>query len=181
MVFGVPNVGKSSLINALRGVHMRKKRVLQVAPEAGLTKNVHERIRVCNSPAVYLFDTPGIMNPRIATMDVGMRLASCGRFWNVHTKYHEFNLLQQFFFTIASFKDHLVGEESVVDYLLFWLNKNEEFGYVDSLGLEAPTDNVTELLFYMCVQRNLRRKIRHVDGNFFFPPSKYQGYLNTYF
>jgi hypothetical protein len=72
-------------------------------------------------------------------------------------------------FTIASFKDHLVGEESVVDYLLFWLNKNEEFGYVDSLGLEAPTDNVTELLFYMCVQRNLRRKIRHVDGNVFFP------------
>ncbi|XP_046464460.1 mitochondrial GTPase 1-like [Daphnia pulex] len=143
MVFGVPNVGKSSLINALRGVHMRKKRVLQVAPEAGLTKNVHERIRVCNSPAVYLFDTPGIMNPRIATMDVGMRLASC-----------------------ASFKDHLVGEESVVDYLLFWLNKNEEFGYVDSLGLEAPTDNVTELLFYMCVQRNLRRKIRHVDGTY---------------
>ena len=86
MVFGVPNVGKSSLINALRGVHMRKKRVLQVAPEAGLTKNVHERIRVCNSPAVFLFDTPGIMNPRISSMDVGMRLASCGLFLYLRSK-----------------------------------------------------------------------------------------------
>ncbi len=66
----------------------------------------------------------------------------------------------------ASFKDHLVGEETVVDYLLFWLNKNEEFGYVSSLGLEAPTDNVTELLFHIAVQRNLRQKIRHVEGNF---------------
>lgn len=78
MAFGVPNVGKSSLINALRGVHMRKRGGLQVAPEAGLTKNIHERIRVCNSPAVYLFDTPGIMNPKISTMDIGMRLAACG-------------------------------------------------------------------------------------------------------
>lgn len=57
---------------------MRKKGSLLVAPEAGHTKNVHERIRVCFSPAVYLFDTPGIMNPQISTMETGMRLASCG-------------------------------------------------------------------------------------------------------
>lgn len=143
MAFGVPNVGKSSLINALRGVHMRKRGSLQVAPEAGLTKNVHERIRVCNSPAVYLFDTPGIMNPKISSMDIGMRLASC-----------------------ASFKDHLVGEEVVVDYLLYWLNKNDEFGYVSSLGLEAPNDNTMEVLFHIAVQRNLRKKMRQVEGTY---------------
>ena len=80
MVIGVPNVGKSSLINALRGVHMKKKSRLLVAPEAGLTKSVHERIRVSISPSVYLVDTPGIMNPRIDTLDSGMRLASCGLF-----------------------------------------------------------------------------------------------------
>lgn len=78
MVVGVPNVGKSSLINALRAVHMRKPSSLQVAPEAGLTKNVHEKIRVSISPAMYLFDTPGIMNPNINTMETGLRLASCG-------------------------------------------------------------------------------------------------------
>lgn len=91
MVFGVPNVGKSSLINALRGVHMRKKGTLQVAPEAGLTKNVHERIRVSTSPAVFLFDTPGIMNPQISTMDTGMRLASCG--WYPYYHFVKFGLI----------------------------------------------------------------------------------------
>lgn len=78
MVIGVPNVGKSSLINALRGVHMRKRHSLQVGPTAGVTKSVHEKMRVCMSPAVYLLDTPGIMNPNINGMDTGMRLAACG-------------------------------------------------------------------------------------------------------
>ena len=164
MVFGVPNVGKSSLINALRGVHMRKRSTLQVAPEAGLTKNVHERIRVSNSPAVYLFDTPGIMNPQISTMDIGMRLASCGLcyiFYSSVAKKRSWLHLSSY---IASFKDHLVGEETVADYLLYWLNKNEEFYYVSSLGLTAPNDNITEVLLHIAVQRNLRRKIRHVEG-----------------
>ena len=81
MVIGVPNVGKSSLINALRGTHLRKRHSLIVAPYAGVTKNVHERIRVSISPSVYLLDTPGIMNPNINSMDTGMRLASCGQYY----------------------------------------------------------------------------------------------------
>jgi mitochondrial GTPase 1 len=79
MVIGVPNVGKSSLINALRGSHLRKKHVLQVAPIAGLTKAVHQEIRICNNPEVFLLDTPGIMNPSIDNMETGMRLAACGK------------------------------------------------------------------------------------------------------
>jgi len=143
MVIGVPNVGKSSLINALRGTHLRKRHSLIVAPYAGVTKNVHERIRVSISPSVYLLDTPGIMNPNINSMDTGMRLASC-----------------------ATFKDHLVGEEIVADYLLYLLNKNQEFGYVSALGLETPTDNIHELMIHIAVQRNLRLKIRDSQGSY---------------
>lgn len=72
-------------------------------------------------------------------------------------------------YLIATFKDHLVGEETVADYLLYWLNKNEEFGYVAALELPAPTDNVTELLFQVAVKRDLRKRIRDVDGNSFMP------------
>lgn len=78
MVLGVPNVGKSSLINALRGVHLKKPSVLAVAPEAGLTKSVHEKLRVYGNPPVYLYDTPGIMNPNIDSPETGMKLACCG-------------------------------------------------------------------------------------------------------
>lgn len=56
---------------------MKKRGALAVAPTAGVTKAVHERMRVSNSPAVYLFDTPGIMNPNINSMETGMRLAVC--------------------------------------------------------------------------------------------------------
>lgn len=62
MVLGVPNVGKSLLINSLRGVHIRKRHSLTAAPYGGITKSVHERISVSVSPTVYLLDTPGIMN-----------------------------------------------------------------------------------------------------------------------
>lgn len=141
MVVGVPNVGKSSLINALRGVHMRKRHVLQVGPVAGLTKSVHQEIRVCEKPAVYLLDTPGIMNPNINNMETGMRLATC-----------------------ASFKDHLVGEDFVANYLLYWLNRNEEFDYVAALGLSQPTDNIHEILLHIASQRNCFHKIRLSDG-----------------
>lgn len=51
-----------------------------------------------------------------------------------------------------------------MDYLLYWLNKNDEFGYVSSLGLEAPNDNTMEVLFHIAVQRNLRKKMRQVEG-----------------
>ena len=84
MVIGVPNVGKSSLINALRGTHMKKRHSLQVAPFAGVTKSVHEKLRVFSNPPVFLLDTPGIMNPNIGSLDTGMRLASCG---SLYSKY----------------------------------------------------------------------------------------------
>lgn len=79
MVLGVPNVGKSSIINALRGVHLKKPSVLAVAPEAGLTKSVHEKLKVYSNPPVFLYDTPGIMNPNIEYPETGMKLACCGK------------------------------------------------------------------------------------------------------
>lgn len=64
----------------------------------------------------------------------------------------------------ASFKDHLVGEEVVADYLLYRMNKNGEFGYVSSLGLAAPCDNIHEILVRLAVNNNLRQRVRHFEG-----------------
>ncbi|MEM9347936.1 MAG: ribosome biogenesis GTPase YlqF [Planctomycetota bacterium] len=70
LVVGIPNVGKSTLINALRG-----KRVANVGDEPAVTKG-NQEIDLKNG--VVLIDTPGILWPKFEDEDVGYRLAVSG-------------------------------------------------------------------------------------------------------
>ncbi len=70
MIVGVPNVGKSSLINALVGA---KK--ASVAPKPGHTKGL-QRINIAEK--FDLFDTPGILWHKFEDPEVGKRLAFLG-------------------------------------------------------------------------------------------------------
>ena len=124
MVIGVPNVGKSTFINAVRWAHTKKKgRAVSVGDKAGVTRSVSNRIKVDNNPPVYIVDTPGILMPKVPDIENGMRLALC-----------------------SCVPDHLVGEENMADYLLYWLNKRKNFSYVDVFGLDEPVDNVLVFL-----------------------------------
>ena len=54
MIMGIPNVGKSSLINALRSSNLKKRKAAKVAPEPGVTKHVMEKIKVvCFNVALF--------------------------------------------------------------------------------------------------------------------------------
>uniref|UniRef100_A0A8C9DP03 Mitochondrial ribosome associated GTPase 1 n=1 Tax=Prolemur simus TaxID=1328070 RepID=A0A8C9DP03_PROSS len=75
MVIGVPNVGKSSLINSLRRQHLRKGKAARVGGEPGITRAVMSRIQVCEQPLVFLLDTPGVLAPRIESVETGLKLA----------------------------------------------------------------------------------------------------------
>jgi ribosome biogenesis GTPase A len=70
LVCGVPNVGKSTLINTLMG-----KRATKTGDEAGITK-VEQRLALASD--VYLFDTPGMLWPRIIVDKSGYNLAASG-------------------------------------------------------------------------------------------------------
>lgn len=59
MIIGVPNVGKSSLINMLRSRNLRIKHALPVGAVAGVTRSLMTKIRINNDPIIFMYDTPG--------------------------------------------------------------------------------------------------------------------------
>ncbi|OBS72661.1 hypothetical protein A6R68_12739 [Neotoma lepida] len=88
MVVGVPNVGKSSLINSLRRQHLRTGTVL----------------------------------------------------------------------------DHLVGEETMADYLLYTLNRHGLFRYVQHYGLTSACDHIEWVLKNVAVKLGKTRKVKVLTG-----------------
>lgn len=70
MIVGVPNVGKSSLINRLTG-----KRSALTGDKPGVTKG---KQWLTLQSGMQLLDTPGILWPKFEDPDVGLDLAFCG-------------------------------------------------------------------------------------------------------
>ena len=70
LICGIPNVGKSTLINTLLG-----KRSAKTGDEAGITRN-EQRLALADD--FYLYDTPGMLWPRIVVPESGFNLAASG-------------------------------------------------------------------------------------------------------
>uniref|UniRef100_A0A0E0MF68 CP-type G domain-containing protein n=1 Tax=Oryza punctata TaxID=4537 RepID=A0A0E0MF68_ORYPU len=104
MVVGVPNVGKSALINSIhRIVTSRfpvqdKNKRATVGPLPGVTQDI-AGYKIASQPSIYVLDTPGVLVPSIPDMETGLKLALTG-----------------------AVKDSVVGEERIAKYLLSLLN-----------------------------------------------------------
>ena len=69
MIIGIPNVGKSTLIN-----YLAKKSLTDVANKPGLTKNVRW-VKINN---LEILDTPGILEPQYENKQKALNLALIG-------------------------------------------------------------------------------------------------------
>jgi ribosome biogenesis GTPase A len=111
MILGIPNVGKSTLMNALAG-----KVLAKVGNEPAVTKN-QQRIRL--GDGMYLSDTPGILWPRMEDQNSGYRLAISGAIRNTAMEYEDVALYAAAFL-LQAYPDALLAR-----YKLKELPRNE--------------------------------------------------------
>lgn len=145
LVMGIPNVGKSTVINRLRNVFLQKSgKATKIGSLAGVTRSVLEKIKICDNPKkIYLYDTPGILEHSFhrletnADIEAMMRCAVCG---NISEK--------------------VLEAELTADYLLYWMNKMANYQYVEWFGMDKPTNDITELLTYGAIKFNFFEKRR---------------------
>ncbi|RKP08173.1 P-loop containing nucleoside triphosphate hydrolase protein [Thamnocephalis sphaerospora] len=140
MVVGMPNVGKSSIINALRRQGLGRGKAAVTGAQPGVTRTVAGTVKVLDNPEVHLLDTPGVMIPHIEDPITSLKVAVTG-----------------------GIRDHLADEEMMADYLLFRLNQLGNAGYTTVLGLESPTDDVHRLLMHVAARIGAIRRGGEVD------------------
>ena len=149
VVVVMPNVGKSSIINLLRGNMANKTRkgkrkfgkrnliyrsnVAKTGALPGLTRSLSP-IKISREPPVYLYDSPGIMIPRIESEDIGMRLALAG-----------------------IIPDKVVPTEKMVAHLLNIMTESKNLDYISELKLSDKDQNLDPEVVYNIVAKNIGR------------------------
>jgi ribosome biogenesis GTPase A len=115
MIIGMPNVGKSSLINSVL-----QKKLNRVGPRPGVTR--HQQWAGLGDDWE-LLDTPGVMAPRLADAETGLRLG-----------------------LVAAIKDRVIGEETLASYCIHALSAQDQLSALDCYDLGKLPDTIPDVL-----------------------------------
>ncbi len=132
MIVGIPNVGKSSLINKLAG-----KTAAKTGNKPGVTKG-KQWIRL--NKEVELFDTPGILWPKIEEDLMGIKLAASG-----------------------AIKDEVLNIEDIAFHLITMLLVDYKKVFYERFKIEDDTLDVVEMMTFIGRKRGCLMRGNEVD------------------
>ena len=145
MIIGVPNVGKSSLIN-----RMAQKTSAQVGNKPGVTKQ-KQWIRLSNN--IELLDTPGVLWPRLDNQKVALNLAYTGTIKNevLDDQDVAYNLLK---YLIEEYRQNVIQRYALREDIIDAILHNKEL---------EENEQIVEIMNYIGEKRGAIAKGNSID------------------
>ena len=145
MIIGVPNVGKSSLIN-----RMAQKTSAQVGNKPGVTRQ-KQWIRLSNN--IELLDTPGVLWPRLDNQKVALNLAYTGTIKNEVLEDQDvaYNLLK---YLIEEYRQNVIQRYALREDIIDAILHNKEL---------EENEQIVEIMNYIGEKRGAIAKGNSID------------------
>lgn len=145
MIIGVPNVGKSSLIN-----RMAQKTSAQVGNRPGVTRQ-KQWIRLSNN--IELLDTPGVLWPRLDNQKVALNLAYTGTIKNEVLEDQDvaYNLLK---YLIEEYRQNVIQRYALREDIIDAILHNKEL---------EDNEQIVEIMNYIGEKRGAIAKGNSID------------------